>query len=210
MTRELHRPRPRPARRARRVGRAPAAATPGAVYRDVDAVGVTNYTGWYEEPLAPARRGRALDAPRARVAAPQLPRQGPDRQRVRRRGATRATPRRARRAGFQAALLARAPRRLRARRRGSTGALIWALRDFAVAPSFAGGSIRRLVPGHPARRAASTRRGCSPTAGRAEAGRARRRARGAAAARGRGARASRAPRAARRATTSSPRRRDRA
>jgi hypothetical protein len=48
--------------------------------------------------------------------------------------------------GFQAARL-RSHLRAYAATPWLSGALVWALRDFAVSPAFAGGSIRRLVPG---------------------------------------------------------------
>jgi hypothetical protein len=47
---------------------------------------------------------------------------------------------------FQSRLLATHLRTYKAMT-GLSGALVWNLRDFAVSPAFAGGSIKKLVPG---------------------------------------------------------------
>ncbi len=118
---------------------------PGAIYRDVDAVGVTNYVGWYQDPFAPpattaarvARRvGRLLRAFRGKVVV--VSEFGAE-------GNTRNAQNAPGGYAFQSQLLTThidAYRQIR----GLDGWLVWDLRDFAVAPSFAGGSIHRVVP----------------------------------------------------------------
>lgn len=119
---------------------------PGSIYRDVDAIGVTNYVGWYEDPfLAPSRIER-----RVRERAKNLARtfagkvliisefgaEGNDLNAARRPG------------GFtRQAALVRSHLDGYGDATGLDGWLVWNLRDFAVAPSFAGGSIVKLVPG---------------------------------------------------------------
>ena len=117
------------------------------MYRHIDAVGATNYEGWYEDTLAPPATVQAAHRRLARAPARDLPGQGADRQRVRRRG-QRASTRRARPGSesFQASLLTRHIRTYEATP-WLDGELVWNLQDFALAPSFAGGSIRRQVPG---------------------------------------------------------------
>ena len=58
----------------------------GFMYRHVDAVGATNYEGWYDDTLAPPATVQAAIDALARAPARDLPGQGADRQRVRRRG----------------------------------------------------------------------------------------------------------------------------
>jgi len=118
----------------------------GPVYGPVDAIGVTNYTGWYESPLAPrARLRRLLDHSVTRMRrvfrgkvliVSEFGAEGNTRNPSARPGGLR----------FQARLL-RMHLGVYAREPGLAGALVWSLRDFGVAPSFAGGSISRLVPG---------------------------------------------------------------
>jgi hypothetical protein len=118
----------------------------GALYRHVDAVGATNYVGWYESPGAP--RPKLAHLVRQRLARFQrifagkvlvISEFGAE--------ASAANPTRSP-GGFeyQLELLATHLRAYKADPQLS-GMLVWALRDFAVAPTFAGGSIRRLVPG---------------------------------------------------------------
>jgi hypothetical protein len=118
----------------------------GSVWRGADAVGVTNYTGWYSKTRASAatvEREVRRDLARLRRVFPrkvlvvsEFGAEGNGRNAGGRPGGL----------AFQAARL-----RAHLRAYGSTprlaGALVWALRDFAVSPAFAGGSIRRLVPG---------------------------------------------------------------
>jgi hypothetical protein len=116
----------------------------GPMYRNIDAIGWTNYLGWYEEPYASPARLRQL----IRTKLGALRRVFPDRViAVTEFGAegNRRNPRGAPGGyDFQARLL-----RTHIRTYGAmpdlAGMLVWNLRDFAVAPSFAGGSIRRVV-----------------------------------------------------------------
>src|SRR3954454_11912265 len=120
-------------------------ARAGAIYRDVDAVGVTNYLGWYEDTFV---KGHALArAVRNHVAAMRRTfagkvmvvtefgaegnGQNPD-----------AAPGGL---GFQARVL-RTHLGVYRTTPGLDGELVWSLRDFAVTPAFAGGSINRIVP----------------------------------------------------------------
>ena len=116
----------------------------GPMYRNVDAIGWTNYLGWYEEPYATPERLREL----IRTKLGALRRVFPDRiiavtefgaEGNRRNGAN--VP-----GGYQfQARLLRNHIRTYAGVGDLAGMLVWNLRDFAVAPSFAGGSIRRVV-----------------------------------------------------------------
>jgi hypothetical protein len=118
----------------------------GAVYRPVDAVGVTNYAGWYEQPYVTTAQLRKLV--KARLAAMQrtfrgkvlivseFGAEGNERNPAGRPGGL----------AFQARLL-RTHLGVYARDTHVAGALVWALRDFAVTPRFAGGSIHRVVAG---------------------------------------------------------------
>jgi hypothetical protein len=145
MARELHRRDPGRLVAVDVWGIHPPAAL-GPMYRHVDAIGATNYMGWYED----------VTKPRAVVA-------GLVRQRVRRfehvfagkvlvisefgAEASGANPSLSPGGyGFQTRLLATHIRAYQDDDRLS-GMLVWVLRDFAVAPTFAGGSIRKLVPG---------------------------------------------------------------
>jgi hypothetical protein len=119
---------------------------PGELWRHVDAVGATNYEGWYARPGAPPGRTRArvarfLVGLHARFgskvvavtefgaeAGPRNPADAP--------GGT----------AYQARLLRAHIAAYRADPR-LDGMLVWNLQDFALTPTFAGGSIRRLLPG---------------------------------------------------------------
>ena len=119
---------------------------PGGIYRAADAVGVTNYTGWYEDTFA--SRGKLRQVLQAKLTrlrelfpgkvliVSEFGAEGNRRNPTARPGGLE----------FQARLL-RTHLAVYARRLGLAGALVWSLRDFAVAPSFAGGSIHRIVPG---------------------------------------------------------------
>ena len=118
----------------------------GFLYRNVDAIAVTNYMGWYERPLAP--RDVIVNSIRARTR--NFGRYFPGKVLVISEfGAegNRHNPL-ARPGGFayQAWLLEQHIRAYRAFPQLS-GMLVWNLRDFAVSPDFAGGSIRKVVPG---------------------------------------------------------------
>jgi hypothetical protein len=116
------------------------------IYRDVDVVGLTNYVGWYEATRAP----RAVVAHLVRSTLGSFERTFADKVLVVSEfgaEASRFNPRLAPGGfGFQTRLLATHLRAYEADPRLS-GMLIWVLRDFAVSPAFAGGSIHRQVPG---------------------------------------------------------------
>jgi glycosyl hydrolase family 2 len=121
----------------------PAAA--GFMYRHVDAIGATNYEGWYEHTLAPPAVVEAgIQAWLTRLNAVF-----PDKVLVVSEFGAEANdlnpPGLPGSAGFQAELLNRHVR-VYAATPWLDGALVWNLQDFALAPSFAGGSIRHQVP----------------------------------------------------------------
>jgi hypothetical protein len=145
MARELHRTDP-----GRLVGldiwgpHAPRAN--GLMYHHIDVLGLTNYSGWYDHTFASQRTiARVI---RANVAA--LRRAFPDRAIVVTEFGAEASGRNpASRPGgyaFQSRLLATHIRTYAAMPELS-GMLVWDLSDFAVPPTFNGGSIRGLVPG---------------------------------------------------------------
>jgi hypothetical protein len=115
------------------------------IYENVDMIGWTNYIGWYEATHAPAEELRGLIRARLErlrnvfpekvIAVTEFGAEGNGRNDTTAPGGY----------AFQSHLLdlhlstyARIP--------NLAGALVWNLRDFAVNPSFYGGSIRREVP----------------------------------------------------------------
>jgi hypothetical protein len=115
------------------------------LYRNLDAVGVTNYLGWYENTfaphsvLAPAIRARVGGWARTFAGKVFL---------ITEFGAEANSLNPSHRPGgygFQARLLGLHLSQYRQIPRIS-GMLVWNLRDFALAPSFSGGSIHRQVP----------------------------------------------------------------
>ena len=117
----------------------------GFMYRHIDAVGATNYEGWYDDALAPpAIVQAAIDRWLARVHA-TFPGKvlivsefGAEANRLNAPGTPGSE-------SFQSSLLTRHIRTYEATP-WLDGELVWNLQDFALAPSFAGGSIRRQVP----------------------------------------------------------------
>ena len=117
----------------------------GFMYRHVDAVGATNYEGWYDDTLAPpATVQAAIDAWLVRLRA-TFPGKvlivsefGAEANQLNPPGAPGSE-------SFQSSLLTRHIRTYEATP-WLDGELVWNLQDFALAPSFAGGSIRRQVP----------------------------------------------------------------
>lgn len=118
---------------------------PSLIYANVDMIGWTNYIGWYEATHAPAEELRGLIRARlARlrevfpdkvIAVTEFGAEGNGRNSTTEPGGY----------AFQSHLLdlhlstyAKIP--------NLAGALVWNLRDFAVNPTFYGGSIRREVP----------------------------------------------------------------
>jgi Glycosyl hydrolases family 2, TIM barrel domain/Glycosyl hydrolases family 2 len=120
-------------------------ASTGALYRGVDAVAETDYTGWYDSPqAAPAQqialmRSR-LSAMRRIFAGKVLV--------ISEFGAESNTLNRPAQPGgygFQASLLARHIA-VYAADPGLSGMLIWLLRDYPVIPAFEGGAIHSSLP----------------------------------------------------------------
>jgi hypothetical protein len=119
---------------------------PGPMYRHIDILGLTNYTGWYDHTFAP--QARIAHVIRANVAA--LRRVFPRRAIVVSEFGAEANALNGRwRPGgyaFQARLLA-THLRTYAGIPSLSGMLVWTLDDFAVTPLFFGGSINHLAPG---------------------------------------------------------------
>jgi hypothetical protein len=121
-------------------------ALAGTTYRNVDAIGGTNYEGWYANVhAAPGTVDAGIRAwlARLRTAFPgkvlvvtEFGAEANTRNAVTAPGGLQ----------FQADLLARHIRAYSADSRLS-GMLVWNIQDFALAPTFAGGSIRRQAPG---------------------------------------------------------------
>jgi hypothetical protein len=119
---------------------------PGRMWRDIDAVGSTNYLGWYEHTYAsPARLARLIQR---KVA--ELQRLFPRKVLIISEFGAEANGQNPRNVpggyDFQSRVLGTHLRTYKDIP-GLSGALVWNLRDFAVSPAFAGGSIKRLVPG---------------------------------------------------------------
>jgi hypothetical protein len=121
-------------------------AVAGFMYRHVDAIGATNYEGWYQDTLAPPATVQAgieswLERLRGTFPGKVLvvSEFGAEANRLNAPGTPGSE-------SFQASLLARHIRAYQATP-WLDGALVWNLQDFALAPSFAGGSIRHEVPG---------------------------------------------------------------
>jgi beta-galactosidase/beta-glucuronidase len=115
------------------------------MYRHVDAVGWTNYLGWYHDPYATPEE---LET-EIRTQLGELRRVFPDRvilvTEFGAEGSNRNAPDQPGGLQFQADLL-RTHIRTYASVPDLAGMLVWNLRDFAVAPSFNGGSITEVVP----------------------------------------------------------------
>jgi beta-galactosidase/beta-glucuronidase len=117
----------------------------GTLYRDVDAVAETDYTGWYDSPQLTASRQRA--AMRARLRAQErtfagkvllISEFGAESNALNRPGAPGSY-------SFQSNLLARHISVYAADPKLS-GMLVWNLRDYPLVPSFQGGSIHSKLP----------------------------------------------------------------
>ena len=115
------------------------------LYRNLDVVGLTNYDGWYDNGQA---HGLALRRV-IRRSLNEFARAFPDKLlMVTEFGAEANNHNRAHQAGgydFQSRLLRDHITAYRTDKRIS-GMLFWILRDFAVPPTFAGGSVRREFP----------------------------------------------------------------
>ncbi len=117
----------------------------GAMYRNIDAIGDTNYIGWYEKTLRPAAEvSRAI-----RSHVREMKRVFPGKiMVVTEFGAESNSENATSKPGgyaFQAALMRRHIG-IYGAEPGLSGMLVWNIRDFGVSPAFAGGSIRREVP----------------------------------------------------------------
>jgi hypothetical protein len=117
----------------------------GPMYRNIDAIGWTNYLGWYHSPHAGEAELREL----IETHLGQLRGAFPDKVIAITEFGAEGTPRNRRDEpggyDFQSRML-RTHLRTYARMDDVAGMLVWNLRDFGVAPSFAGGSITRVVP----------------------------------------------------------------
>ena len=120
-------------------------ARAGFMYRHIDAVGATNYEGWYDDTLAPPATVQAgIDAWLVRLRATfpgkvlVVSEFGAEANALNAPGTPGSE-------SFQSSLLTRHIRTYEATP-WLDGELVWNLQDFALAPSFAGGSIRRQVP----------------------------------------------------------------
>jgi hypothetical protein len=119
---------------------------PGLMYRHIDVLGLTNYTGWYDHTYASqARVARVIRAnvfrlrsvfPHRAIVISEFGAEANGRNPPGRPGSYR----------FQARLLA-THLRTYASLRSLSGMLVWTLDDFAVSPLFLGGSINGIVPG---------------------------------------------------------------
>jgi beta-galactosidase/beta-glucuronidase len=121
-------------------------STAGPMYRHIDAIGATNYEGWYSDTLAPpATVQNGIDSWLA-----ELRRIFPGKVLVVSEFGAEANdlnpPGAPGSEQFQARLLTQHIRSYEAAP-WLDGELVWNLQDFALAPSFAGGSIREQVPG---------------------------------------------------------------
>lgn len=120
-------------------------ARPGPIYRNLDAVGLTDYSGWARAPGAP--RGVRDELTRRLVA--RFAGRFPDKLRVITEFGAAANGRNPGGApggyGYQAELITSHARIYRANE-GIGGALVWNLADFSVPPNWGGGSAARLYP----------------------------------------------------------------
>jgi beta-galactosidase/beta-glucuronidase len=118
---------------------------PGAIYRDVDAVALTNYIGWYEG----AGESRKAIAERLHSTVLGFTRLFKDKVLLVSEFGAEANSANADESpggyGYQSWLLRRHIATYRALPQLS-GMLVWNLRDFGVAPTFAGGSIKSVAP----------------------------------------------------------------
>ncbi len=121
-------------------------AVPGAIYRDVDAVALTNYVGWYEG----GDESRADIASRLHDTAVGFTKTFKDKVLIVSEFGAEANASNATDTpggyDYQSWLLRRHIATYRAIPRLS-GMLVWNLKDFGVAPTFAGGSISSIIPG---------------------------------------------------------------
>jgi hypothetical protein len=120
-------------------------ASPGLLYRSLDAVGVTSYLGWYEHPRAAPRTQAALLRARVRGLQTRFPGKAVIVAELGAEGTPDAPSAAPGGRGYQARLLSTQLRGLRTVR-DVDGVFVWLLRDFAVNPAFRGGTAARLFP----------------------------------------------------------------
>jgi hypothetical protein len=118
--------------------------TPGPIWANIDAIGETDYLGWYQYPYVSTTQLAGLIRGRLNKLANIFPRKvlivsefGAEANYLNPGGAPGSY-------GFQARLL-QTHINTYAALPYLSGMLVWDLRDFAVAPTFAGGSIRHAV-----------------------------------------------------------------
>ena len=119
----------------------------GPLYAGLDAIGFTDYHGWYESPGVSGAALRELAVRRHRNLRGDLPRQGPGRDGVR-GGRQLRQPAGGAIGGtrYQADVLAEHVRAYRGLP-DLAGMLVWSLRDYALTPAFTGGSFAEVVAG---------------------------------------------------------------
>lgn len=121
-------------------------SSPGKIYKNVDAVALTNYVGWYEG----ADESRAQIASRLHATALGFTKLFPKKVLLVSEFGAEANSQNATETpggySYQSWLLRRHIATYRALPQLS-GMLIWNLQDFGVAPTFAGGSISSVIPG---------------------------------------------------------------
>lgn len=123
----------------------------GLMFSELDALGVTDYIGWYEGPASPQGQAALASSRIARLRAifPDKPIVVAE---LGAAGSARMPANAFGGLGFQARLLGRRIRQL-GRESALSGTLVWSLRDYALRPDFVGGSIAkrrtdlRLAPG---------------------------------------------------------------
>jgi hypothetical protein len=126
-------------------GRGLPAGDSGEIYRDVDVFGVTMYEGWYERPGEPLVAVATNLKRRLAVAHAIFPGRVLVLTEFGAEANTLNAPDAPGGEAYQARLIGTQIRILRADRRLS-GWLVWALRDFALTPTFGGGSVRQALP----------------------------------------------------------------
>ena len=120
----------------------------GPLFSELDAIGVTDYIGWYERPTVGAAAQAALAERPHRAACAACSRTSRSSSPSSARSAARASPA----ARFGGLRFQAEPARAAASARcsdepGSAAMLVWSLRDYALRPDFVGGSIAARRPG---------------------------------------------------------------
>ncbi len=116
------------------------------VFAQLDAIGVTDYVGWYEGLDLDAAGQAAMTRDRIAKLRGLYPGKPIVVTELGAAGSERTADAAFGGVGFQAALLGRRVRELRDAP-GLSGAIVWNLRDYALRPDFRGGSVLELRPG---------------------------------------------------------------